>query len=1188
MSIKQNCGKLLKLALMTVAAMVFSVGAMWAQNSKVTGKVTDKNGEPLVGVYILVQGTKTGATTDVNGKYAITAPANGRLVFSSMGFADNVQAVNNRAVINVVMQDNAVKLSDVVVVGYGSQKKANLTGAVASVDVGKAIDSRPIPDLGRGLQGVTPGLTVTIPSGEVGSDPIMKIRGAVGSVYGNSNPLILLDNVEIPSVSIINPDDVESISVLKDAASASIYGAKAAFGVILITSKKGAKTEKVSVSYSDNFSWENSAYKVNMAGVDGLSYTVDAFQRVGGTIAGAFWYVDAQSLAYAKQWKEQFGGKVGPNDPVVYGRDWYVRQGSNYKMGVRTYQASDYMIKKNAPGRSHNITVNGKSGNTSYNLGLGYVNVSGMMKPAKHDDFTRYNASLNLTTDVNKYLTLNAGLMYSQRNKRYAYITNSTSADPWLYLYRWGPLYPMANDEYGNVLRSPAEEARQAHTANIFNGYININLGATIHVMKNWNINGSYTYSENHNIWNRPGTRYTAGNTWIAPVNATDNQGNALTSTDVWGAYGTAGASIPAKMLYYQTYTADGSNPDHIFRQSAWTKNKSANITSTYHLMLGEDHDFNFMLGFDYNTYDYRSNWSQIAHLLDIRNPQFALADGTQTSGGSVEWNSQVGYFGRVNYSFRNKYLAEFNLRYGATSKFPSDMRWRWFPSGSIGWNFSQEKFMNWAKPYLTSGKIRASYGAIGDQSVDSGMYIASITPNNSAYTLNSGGTKYAYANTPAVVSPALTWQSIKTFDIGVDVRLFDNALGVTFDWYQRTTDNMIVGGTAVPTVFGSGPSYGNFGSLRTRGWELAIDYTHRFASGLGMNVRASLSDYSTTITKYAKGTVKNVGNTWWEGNKYGDIYGYETDRLYNWDDFVLAGDGTRKWANLQKVKLGAQTVTSSEAAQGIIADPNYSRSYGKSQGKVVYMQKNHEKAVYQGGLQSGSLYFGPGDVKYKDLDGDGDIWYGNMVKHEADGDNNSIGDLKRIGNSTPRYEYGLRVALDYKGFDFSIFAQGIGSRKIVPSGFLGVAGYNSSDGAMPQAIANNYWTWDEASESGRTNAYYPRAVNTGSSDPGRSSFNNTIQSKYLLNMAYLRIKNITVGYTLPDKIARKAWLSKARIFFTLENYFTFNHLHGLPIDPEEVSGYSMFNEGNYNMGRTGVGTPTYKSMSFGIQLTFE
>lgn len=1183
---KQNCSRLFKLVLTTIAAMVFSIGAVWAQSVKVIGKVTDKSGEPLVGVYVLVQGTKTGVTTDVNGKYTITVPANGKLVFSSMGFADAVQAVNGRHVIDVSLLDSAVTLGDVVVVGYGSQKKTNLTGAVASVDVNKAINSRPIPDIGRGLQGVTPGLTVTIPSGEVGSDPIMKIRGAIGSYSGSSTPLILLDNVEIPSISIINPDDIESISILKDAASASIYGAKAAFGVILITSKKGAKTDKVSVSYSDVFSWENSAYKVNMAGVDGLQYTVDAFQRVGGSIAGAFWYVDATSLEYAKQWKKMYGGKIGPYDPVVYGRDWYVRPGSTYKMGVRTYQAADYMIKKNAPGQNHNITVNGKSGSTSYNLGLGYVNVSGMMKPAKHDDFTRYNASLSVTTDVNKYLTITGGLMYSERNKRYAYITSSTTADPWLYLYRWGPLYPMTKDEYGNSLRSPATEAEQANTANVFNGYTNINLGAIVHVTKDWNINGNWAYSANHYIENHPGTRYTAGNTWIAPVDATDATGNALTSTDVWGAYGTAGASIPAKMLYYQTYTADGSNPDHVYRESSYTHRKSANVTTTYHLMLGEDHDFNFMLGFDYASYDEKTNWSQITHLLDIKNPQFSLADGTQTSGGGTYWDSQVGYFGRLNYAYKDKYLLEFNLRHGGSSKFTSDLQWRWFPSGSIGWNFAQERFMTWAKPYLTSGKIRASYGAIGDQSVSSGLYLATMG-TSAGYTLNSTGTKYVYVNTPGVVRAGITWQSIKTFDIGVDTRFFDNALGITFDWYQRTTDNMIVPGSAVPSAYGTSAAYGNYGSLRTRGWELAIDYTHRFASGVGMNIRASLSDYHTTITKYADGTLKNVGNTWWEGNTYGNIYGYETDRLYNWNDFVLIGDGTKKWANLQKVKLGAQTVTTSEAAQGIIADPNYTRSYGKSQGKVVYMQKNHEKAVYQGGLQSGSLYFGPGDVKYKDLDGDGDIWYGNMVKHESDGDGNSIGDLKKIGNSTPRYEYGLRIALDYKGFDFSIFAQGIGSRKIVPSGFLGVAGYNSSDGAMPQAIADNYWTWDEDSQTGRTNAYYPRAVNAGD-DPGRSSFNNTIQSKYLLNMAYLRIKNITIGYTLPDKIARKAWLGKARVFFSLENYFTFDHLHGLPIDPEEINGYSMFNTSNYNSGRTGVGTPTYKSMSFGVQLTFE
>src|SRR5574344_649114 len=387
MFIHKYLNRSLRYALMVIASMTLSFGAMWAQNVKVTGTVTDKAGEPLVGVYVLVQGTKAGATTDVNGKYSISAPAAGKLVFSSMGFTDLIEPINNRSIINAVMQIDAVQLSDVVIVGFGSQKKENLTGAVAAIDAAKTLDSRPVADVGRGLQGVTPGLNVRVGSGEVGSDPIIRIRGQVGSAQGSASPLILLDNVEIPSIQMVNPDDLESISVLKDAASSSIYGSKAAFGVILITTKKGAKTESVSVNYSGNVSFQNMSKKFEMAGVDALHYTVEAAERIGTTTpVGAFWLIDRAGYNAAVAWDKKYGNSLDPYAPMVYGRDWYV-DASNRKIGIRTYDPYDYLIREWAPTQNHNISVNGKAGKTNFNIGLGYLDQNGMMKTAKHDDF---------------------------------------------------------------------------------------------------------------------------------------------------------------------------------------------------------------------------------------------------------------------------------------------------------------------------------------------------------------------------------------------------------------------------------------------------------------------------------------------------------------------------------------------------------------------------------------------------------------------------------------------------------------------------------------------------------------------------------------------------------------------------------------------------------------------------------
>ena len=460
------------------------------QTINVTGLVVDAAGEPVIGASVVEKGTTNGNITNVDGKFTLTVKTGAILQISYVGY--QTQEIKATKMMKIVLKEDSELLSEVVVVGYGAQKRENLTGSVASVDVNKTLEGRQIPDVGRGLQGTTPGLSVVIPSGEIGSDPTMKIRGQIGSIDGASTPLILLDNVEIPSIQMVNPDDIESISVLKDAASASIYGAKGAFGVVLITSKKGAKSEKVDVSYSGNFSWQNISKKMEMAGVDGIQYRIDALRRSGGTIAGAFWYVNETSLERAREWEKTWGGKIGKNDPFVFGRDWYV-DASNRKFSMRTFDPYDYMIREWTPSQTHNISVSGKSGKTTYNASLGYLDQNGLMKLAKHDDFRRWNGAVRISTEINKYITFRAGANYSKRNKRYAYATNSTTADPWLYLYRWDSTYPMGYDEHGNELRSPASEIHQANTANIENNYLSFNTGATINLTKDWKIEIDYT-----------------------------------------------------------------------------------------------------------------------------------------------------------------------------------------------------------------------------------------------------------------------------------------------------------------------------------------------------------------------------------------------------------------------------------------------------------------------------------------------------------------------------------------------------------------------------------------------------------------------------------------------------------------------------------------------------------------------
>ncbi len=1118
---------------MWVAGFVLLFHLEGVAQGVITGTVVaGSDNAPLPGVTVALKGQSIGTVTDAEGKFSITASPSDVLVFSFIGMDTQEITVGGATTFNVVLRESMESLQEVVVVGYGEQKKTNLTGAVATVDT-KALESRPVADVGRGLQGLTPGLNIVIPSGEIGSDPLIRIRGQFGSMQGGSAPLILVDNVEIPSIQLVNPDDIESISVLKDAASASIYGSKAAFGVILITTKKGARKEGVTVSYSGNLSFSNISKKMEMAGVDGLEYTVEAFERAATlNFAGAFWYVTRESYERAREWEETWGGIVKPNDPMLYGRDWYV-DANNRRVGLRTYDPYDYMIKEWNPTHIHNLSVSGASGKTHYNVGLGMVNQEGLLKPAKDDNFKRYNGSIQIGTEVNKWLKVNVGTIFSKRRKESPYVTNNYTVDPWLYLYRWSPIYPMTTED-GEPIRSPAFEMAAANTGFMEMNYASYNGGLTITPVKNWSIKFDYTHANQEFFNKRPGTRFTARNSWTASVPKLDAEGNRIYVNDAGEEVpqGTPGAR-EAFRLSYDTYTASGANPDHVYRYARNDQWNTINLYTTYDLSVNEEQNLKFMVGMNRVGYTSSNNWSQVTMLTDITNPQFDLATGTPTTGGGEHWDSQLGFFGRVNYNFREKYLLEANLRYDGTSKFPEDLRWRTFPSFSAGWRVNEEPWMDFANNFLDELKIRGSWGSIGDQSVNNKLYIPTMPGSFSNWLM---GTRLYQFGTPTAVSSTVTWQDITTLDLGFDARLFNGAFGVAFDWFRRDTENMIVPQEGIPPTFGIGAPQGNFGSLRTKGIEIQLDYAHRFESGLTINVVATLADATTKITKY--GSTKSI-DSWYVGKTYGEIWGYESDRLYQKDDFVYDNNGE------------LVSVTSEDG--------------------FTINQLADENAATQGKLQAGNFYFGPGDVKFKDLNGDGVINDGirSIENH---------GDLKVIGNFTPRYEYSFRVGADFKGIDLSIFMQGIGERHVWGNGFLAIPGFNSSDGAMPQAIAGDFWRED------RTNAFYPRPYNMGGANSG---LNMQVQDRYLLDMSYLRIKNITLGYTLPMALSEKAHFTKVRIYASLENFFTFDKLGDLPIDPEEVAGVSIWHDSNYNLGRTGVGIPTFKSASMGLQLNF-
>ncbi|SFH00134.1 SusC/RagA family TonB-linked outer membrane protein [Pedobacter insulae] len=1115
----------------------------FGQEKTITGKVNSQDG-PIPGVSVKIKGTNVASQTTGNGTYSIKASATDILVFSYLGYVSVERPVGTNTTIDVTLLEDSKSLEQVVVVGFGTQKKESLTGAVTSVNVSKVFGNRPIPDLGRGLQGAVPGLSVVVPSGEVGSDPIIKIRGQIGSISGSSNPLILVDNVEIPSIQYVNPNDIETISILKDAASSAIYGSKAAFGVVLITTKKGAKVEGNNVTYSNNFVMQTPFKEIDIAGIDGLEYTLDAHENMKQPgPAGGFWRIDRTSFEKIKEWQTKYAGVVGNNDPVVYGRDWY--WDGAQKFGYRIYDPVEAMIKDHNLSQMHNLGLNGKSGNTIYNLSVGYLGQEGMMKPAKHDDYRRINPALSVSTKATSYLTLRGDLRYAEGTKRNPNSLNAAAfaADPWLYMYRWSRLFPIGVQEQGQDIIDPAFSARMSNDQIRNEKFLNMNLGATLNLTKNWDVQADYAYSTQNNL-TTASVPYVQGRThWYGVEALRDENGQVYVDED---GNPTQSGGMPAYRFPLTDHTLKSAT--YFSQNNFRSQRKTFNATTNYNLDL-KDHQVKFLLGTNIVSFDYSSQFSTLGNLLNNDNPQYEYSVGTQEAGGGANWDSQAGFFGRINYAFKDKYLLEGVLRRDGTSKFPTHLKWRTYPGVSAGWIVSNEGFMNGVKSVLSFAKLRASWGNIGDQSVINSLYLPTMDIAKNSW-LNSGGIPYFQLGTPPPVSRNIGWQNIEHINLGADLRFFEGKLGVTAEVFQRYTRDMIIDGDALPATFGATAPRGNYGDLRTRGWELNLDFAHQFDNGLRLSFDANMADAVTFITKGSDYQMpwenRSVGSAFSTGRRYGDVYGFVTDRLFQKDDFVYDDNGNFVQTNI--VFNGTSKRTN------LLAGNN---------------------PVYQTYFEDGNqtLLISPGDVKFKDLNGDGYIDAGK-------GTNGDSGDRVVIGNTTPRYQYGFRLGADYKGFDLSVFFQGVGERKIWGDGQLAIPGYFAKEGAMPQVIAEDYWKAD------RTDAFYPRAWNMNGASEG---YVMRPQTKYMLDMSYLKIKNITVGYNVPNAFMKKVGIKNARVYVSLENFITFDNLRGLPIDPEAISGFSMLGSGstNYNLGRTGTSNPAFRSASAGLQIGF-
>lgn len=1077
----------------------------------VSGRILDSSGQPVPGASVIEKGTTNGVNTDIDGKFTISVKSGSSLEVSCIGYETvSVAASEN---LSVTLREDTQFLDEVVVVGFGTQKKVNMTGSVAAVDVDKAFGSKPITDVSKGLQGVVPGLSITYNSNDLNASPTMKIRGT-GSINGDNTPLILLDGVEVPDLSFVNPDNIKSISVLKDAASASIYGSRAAWGVVLITSKDGsAVKDKVSITYSNNFSWNQPIglpkYITDKEGVLAqLEEGMLAQKNVDGSRIEAFgMYYDTIGKGITT-WFDKYSGNLS-NPVYKYGEDYEFIEGTPYY-----YRVSDpnKEIFKTSFSQTHNLSVNGNTGKTNYNIGLGYTMNDGTLKAAKKNDVKRYNLNLSTNTQVKNWLNIGTKVMYVEKEYEYPYgYSQSKGATGLLYyVMRFPAFFPFGISD-GSKLADGTYASESAAT------------GEGLYFRH------GNAYVANESICSSKDQYLTlGGNVRI----------NLAPGLSFYGDYTRGRYNYENRSMRQPYYVANWSFP----KKAAFTtkdfleRTYVSKITNTYNAYfdylfdIQKQHNFAIKVGANAEDLRYDSQSVEVNGVQDLEHPTLNLTDGKNEGivDESLRHRATAGFFGRINYNYKEKYLLELNGRYDGSSSFRTGKQWAFFSSASAGYRISEEKFWTNIKPYVPTLKVRASYGSVGNQALASWYPYISTMATETVSWVGTDMNQVSTTTTPSAVNPDMTWEKIRTLDIGFDAGFFNNELNVTFDWYQRRNVGMLVAGNEIVRYAGIAVApLENGGDMKTNGWELQIDYNHAFNKDFAIYGTFTLSDAKSEITKWNNTT--GALNSWYKGKKLGEIWGFETDRYFNSSD--VNPDGT--------LKTGTP-------------DQSY--------------------------LQNGSFRFGAGDIKYKDLNNDGKIDTGK-------GTIDDHGDLKRIGNQLPRYEYSLRVGAMLKGFDVEVLLQGVGKRDMWSTSSLFIP---HAAGAQMNIFENQLDYWTESNQ----NARFPRPYINGafgslSGLPGNSGCNNFApQTKYLNNLAYLRVKNFTVGYTLPQNLTRKIFVEKLRFYFSAQNLFTFDHIDGV-MDPECTGGSSKSYTNGMDMTMAGRAMPFNRQWSCGLQITF-
>lgn len=1034
----------------------------------VTGTVTDETGESVIGATVLEQGTTNGIVTDINGSFKLNVSTKEVVLeISYIGYSKKTVKAQANVPVKVVLKEDTEMLDEVVVVGYGTQKKANLTGAVSQVSMDKVLGNRPVATVGTALQGAIPGLVVS-PSAAPGTDASFNIRGTT-SINGGS-PLVLIDNVP-GDINMLNPEDIESVSVLKDAASAAVYGARSAFGVILITTKKAKKNERFSINYGNTFGWTKA---INLPEqVSTLEY-MDIYQHTWGDTH----YIQSMNIDKWREYYTQYHNNPASMPDVEASGRYIDPDGNIYFLNNK-----NPMTEALTTGfqQTHNLSATGGTDKLTYRLSMGYVNNNGVLAGSK-DVYERLNVASYVSADITNWLTTSLDLRYTKGDR--ATPDNSQNGIWDMRKCYFNPTGSVVSPEGATLYwETPANYLKFAPTNHTVRKNPRIYSRTSIHPLEGLDVVFEYTYN---------GTEQDVRN---------------------YNGY--------FKLLHPQDTKISTPTTSEYKNNKSTTDYNSINVNATYEKSF-KDHNFKIMAGFTQET----SNTSNLnvsrLDMINTETPSISGGVGETTATDSYKEYIIRGAYGRINYDYKGKYLLEVNGRYDGSSRFPKNNRFGFFPSASIGWQVGKETFMDWSKRWMNEFKLRASYGEIGNQAIADYSYFANMNPEKASWIL--GAVRPMTLSTPGMISSNFTWEVAKTLDIGFDLSLFNNRFQATFDWYQRTTEGMLTAGRDFSAEAGADAPTQNAANLRNRGWEITLNYREQIGDW-SYRVGFNLYDSRTKITKFENPN-KSLGMDYYVGKTIGEIWGYVTDGFYTIHDFVPSSEGVKGWQDgVWTLKEGVTFI------QGITPRP--------------------------------------GDHKFVNLRDDE-----NSVNRIDSGENtvDNPGDRKIIGNNASRFQFGGNLGVTWKGLDLSIFLQGTGKRDYWVNDNMRWGWSSNTTSSAIYKGQEDFWKptdmnantiegWTPVNENPTYFRYYGSKANNSS--------NQRTQTRYLMNAAYLRIKNVTLGYTLPKTWVNKIGLSSAKVYCSGENLFTFDHLP-TGYDPERMS----------------WGYPFYRTLSFGFNVT--